>query len=83
MNRRESLATLAAMSGALSTTLAVEPTNPIVEENKKPGTKDWMLTKTDVDPKTKYRAVGIEGFVSHSTIAAGETLSFYVSTNPA
>ena len=50
--------------------------NLILDENKKPGTKDWMLSKTAVDPKTKYRAIGIEGYVSHSTIAAGETLTF-------
>ncbi len=82
-NRRESLVTLAGMSLGLSSVLAAEPSNLILEENKKPGTKDWMLSKTAIDPKTKYRAIGIEGYVSHSTIAAGETLTFHVNTNPA
>src|SRR5262245_24831673 len=83
MNRRESLVSLAALGGTLSQSLAQRAANPIVEENKKPGTKDWMLAKTAVDPKTKYRAIGIEGYVSHSTIKAGETLTFHVNTNPA
>jgi hypothetical protein len=82
MNRRESLASLAGLTATLPS-LAAEASSPIIEENKKPGTRDWLLTKTAVDPKAKYRAVGIEGFVSHSSIAAGETLSFHVSTNPA
>lgn len=83
MNRRESLVSLAALGGTLSQSLAHNAANPIVEENKKPGTKDWMLAKTAVDPKTKYRAIGIEGYVSHSTIKAGETLTYHINTNPA
>src|SRR4051794_39258991 len=57
--------------------------NPIRVENAKPGTRDWMLSKTGVDPASKYRSPWIEGFCSHRSIRAGETLRFYVSTNPA
>jgi hypothetical protein len=51
-------------------------------ENEQPGTLDWQLTYTRVDPKTKYRSTMIEGYVSHMSIAAGARLSFFVSTDP-
>src|SRR6516225_2905003 len=54
----------------------------IQAENDKTGTTDWLLEKTRVDPKTKYRCPWIEGFCSHTRIRAGETLSIMVSTNP-
>ena len=57
--------------------------NAIVVENAKPGTRDWMLTKTAVDPATKFRCPSIEGFCSKASVKAGETISFHVSTNPA
>jgi hypothetical protein len=41
-----------------------------------------MLTKTGIAPATKYRCPWIEGFCSHTSIQAGETLSIYVSANP-
>jgi len=52
-------------------------------ENEKPGTRDWMLQKTGIDPATKYRCPWIEGYCSHTSVRAGETLQFFVSTNPA
>jgi hypothetical protein len=51
-------------------------------ENEKSGTTDWLLEKTRVDPKTKYRCPWIEGYCSHTSIRAGQTLSIMVSTNP-
>ncbi|NOZ41459.1 MAG: hypothetical protein GXP24_14720 [Planctomycetes bacterium] len=55
----------------------------IVEENQREGTRDWLLTNTRIDPETKYRSPAIEGYCSHTSIRAGETLRFFVSTNPA
>jgi hypothetical protein len=52
-------------------------------ENEKPGTTDWRLKNTRVDPKTKYRCPWIEGYCSHTSLKAGDTLSIMVSTNPA
>jgi hypothetical protein len=52
-------------------------------ENEKPGTTDWLLQKTRVDPKAKYRCPWIEGYCSHTSIRAGQTLAIMVSTNPA
>src|SRR6185369_17649611 len=52
-------------------------------ENAKPGTTEWMLTNTRIDPATKFRCPWIEGYCSHTSIRAGGTLSIFVSTNPA
>jgi hypothetical protein len=42
-----------------------------------------MLQKTRIDPQTKYRCPWIEGYCSRTSVRAGETISFHVSTNPA
>ena len=55
----------------------------IREENEKPGTTDWLMTNTRVDPATKYRCPWIEGYCSRTSVRAGETIEFKVSTNPA
>src|SRR5262245_49158772 len=51
-------------------------------ENEKPGTSDWMLRNTRVDPATKYRCPWIEGYCSRTSVRAGERLAIMVSTNP-
>ena len=57
--------------------------NRIRVENERPGTRDWLATKVKVDPKTRYRSPWIEGFVSKTSVRAGETIEFHVSANPA
>ncbi len=82
LKRRRFLSTTGAvaLSGPL---LAAEgQANAIQRENAKPGTRDWMLAKTGVDPKTKYRCPWIEGYCSRTSVKAGEKISFHVSTNP-
>jgi hypothetical protein len=54
----------------------------IPAENARPGTRDWMLSNTRIDPKTKYRCPWIEGYCSRTSIRAGDTLEVFVSTNP-
>src|SRR5262249_37540819 len=66
---------------------AVRPPTParpdlIRTENEKPGTTAWLLSKTRVDPKTRYRCPWIEGYCSHTSLRAGDTLTVMVSTNP-
>ena len=56
--------------------------NPIQRENENPGTLEWHLTQTRVDPTTKYRCPWIEGYVSQPSVRSRDTLSFHVSTNP-
>lgn len=58
-------------------------------ENSKPGTRDWMLTKTRTVPgkinKILYngRCQQIEGYCNANSVRAGETLQIMVSANPA
>lgn len=56
--------------------------NPIVAENKRTGTTDWQLTRVRVN-EGNYRTSLIEGYCSHQSVAAGDTLKVFVSTEPA
>jgi hypothetical protein len=79
MDRRELLKGAAGLGLAA----AIGCASPARRENERPGTSEWILKKTRVDPKTKYRCPWIEGYCSHTSIRAGETLRIMVSTNPA
>lgn len=57
-------------------------TSLIQRENEKTGSRDWQLTRVRVN-QGKYRTSLIEGYCSHQSISAGETLRFFVSTDPA
>jgi hypothetical protein len=89
VSRREAVGLLAAGAAALgspSSAGAAAPSpasNLIREENAKPGTRDWMLTHIEIDPATKYRSPAIEGYCSHTSVQAGDTLAIHVSTRPA
>ena len=54
----------------------------IREENARPGTPDWQLTRSRVDPKMKFRCPWIEGYCSHTSLRAGETLEVGVHPGP-
>lgn len=72
-----------AFIGTLPGRLAADPAaNPVVLENAKTGTRDWLLTNARIDAQTKYRCPWIEGYCSRQSIRPGETISFHVSTNP-
>lgn len=62
--------------------VASAQSNLIQKENAKPGTTDWQLTRTRVN-EGKYRTSLIEGYCSHQSIKAGETLRVFVSAKPA
>lgn len=55
----------------------------IRRENQRLGTRDWMLQRTRVDPATQWRSPWIEGYCSHTSLLAGQTLTVFVSTRPA
>ena len=89
MNRRQWLEGIAGagMLGMLGAGTSRSPATParrdlIRGENEKPGTRDWLLTRTRVDPKTRYRCPWVEGYCSRTSIRAGEPLEILVSTNP-
>ncbi|MDA9859214.1 twin-arginine translocation signal domain-containing protein, partial [Rubripirellula sp.] len=60
----------------------------IQRENTKPGTRDWLLTKTRTLPGkinkilNNGRCREIEGYCSANSVRAGDTLKVMVSTNP-
>src|SRR6266481_1006040 len=54
----------------------------IARENNRPGTRDWLLKNTRIEPSTKYRCPWIEGYCSRTSVRRGEVLNLYVSTNP-
>lgn len=80
-------ATLSSCSGitgdSRNKTLSHRSGDLIRRENQRPGTRDWLLNKTRIDPKTKYRCPWIEGYCSRTSVRAGDSLSLFVSTNPA
>ncbi len=89
LSRRELLTTSAslglglALGGCAAPRLQQRSSDLIRAENARPGTDAWRLTSTRIDPATRYRCPWIEGYCSHTSIEAGETLEFFVSTNPA
>jgi hypothetical protein len=63
-----------------------EPTarsHAITEENRKPGSLDWQLTRVRLNSTTGFRSPWIEGYCSHQSVQAGDTLQIMVSTTPA
>ncbi|MEX0713646.1 MAG: twin-arginine translocation signal domain-containing protein [Pirellulales bacterium] len=83
MDRRDFISTVgglglvAALGGA-----APARRGTVRDENEKPGTTDWSLANTRVDPKSKYRCPWIEGYCSRTSVRPGETIEFKASTNP-
>jgi len=71
------------LSASLAATAEEGRPNRIKAENARSGTRDWMLTQPKIDSAAKYRCPWIEGYCSHSSIRAGGTIQFFVSTNPA
>jgi hypothetical protein len=55
----------------------------VAEENSRPGTRDWMLRNTRIEPASRYRCPWIEGYCSHRSVRAGDTITFHMSANPA
>lgn len=88
VTRRDALRTMAAagiVAGSSAEMLlgAEAPSNPIVEENKRPGTRDWMLGETRIEPSARYRSPSIEGYCPQRSVRAGDKVTFHVSTQPA
>lgn len=88
LNRRRVLAGLASLTAIPALTSCRSVISPrsssiIRDENQRPGTRDWMLTRTRVDPASRWRCPWIEGYCSRTSVRAGETIEFFVSTAPA
>lgn len=72
--------------GAVAAFCQPASNNTIVTENLLPGTTDWSITvkyDTCALPDHRFcRRPEIEGYCSKSSVAAGDTVDFFVSTNP-
>jgi hypothetical protein len=79
------LATLSSL--ALLANPAFGQDNPIARENRRAGSMTWLLSNyKDIRPYTENgwrREKAIEGYCSRASIRAGETLTVFVSTEPA
>jgi hypothetical protein len=53
----------------------------IRQENQKPGSVDWQLTRVRPD-HDGFRSPWIEGYCSKQSVAAGETIDLFISTDP-
>jgi hypothetical protein len=56
--------------------------NVIQQENARPGSDDWQLTRMRLDG-SGYRSPFIEGYCSRQSVKAGDELDIFVSTQPA
>jgi hypothetical protein len=77
----------AALLGAVIVALAMMPTmtspalgadNPIVVENQQPGSGGWQLTRSSKDATGQ-----IKGYASATSVNQGQTITLFVSVNPA
>jgi hypothetical protein len=78
-----------ALSGAESAaSTSTRRDNPVVQENLRSGTRNWMLTNPKVTapdlPWQHYggRSETIEAYASESSVLAGASIALHVSTNP-
>ena len=51
----------------------------VQRENRNAGALDWQLSKVRLDKRNGFRAPDIEGYCSHQSIEAGDTLRVMVS----
>jgi len=56
--------------------------NLIQQENARPGSNDWQLTRMKLDKSGGFRSPVIEGYASRQSVKAGEIIDFKVSTRP-
>lgn len=69
------------LRGGTPLPLSNKKKNVITNENSKPGSSDWQLTRVRAD-SDEHRTPWIEGYCSKQSLKAGETLDIMVSTEP-
>ena len=72
---------IAATSGASVAGITRSTGATTRRENEKQGTTDWQLTRVRIN-KGNYRTSLIEGYASHQSVFPGDSIAFYVSTEP-
>lgn len=79
ITRRRTLKTLAGIGIGSLVGRSSAAENAIVIENRRPGTRSWMLERPRLESGAKYRSAGVEGFASSPSVVAGETVRFHVN----
>ena len=67
--------------GQISRGVETSRRNVIRDENAKPGSLDWQLTRVRTD-QSNIRSPWIEGYCSKQSVLAGDTIDIMVSTDP-
>lgn len=86
--RRDVLKTVTACAFAGTTsTFGQSPTTAskpalIRDENAKPGSTDWQLTRVGLEKTGGLRSPWIEGYCSRQSVRSGDSLDIFVSTDP-
>jgi hypothetical protein len=55
--------------------------NPIQRENLRPGTRDWQLSRVQID-RDGFRSPAVEGYCSLQSVAPGDSIQVMVSADP-
>lgn len=71
-----------APASSSSNPIASQSPQLIQQENQKPGSRDWQLTRVRLDRRGGVRSPRIEGYCSKQSVRAGETIDIMVSTDP-
>ncbi len=79
-SRRNLLQTTLALPLSAAT-LPAATSDLVRKENAKPGA-DWQLTNVKLDGRSRFRTRLIEGYCSHQSIEAEQTMRIMVSANP-
>jgi hypothetical protein len=73
---------LSPLAGCIASKHTANTRDSIRSENQRPGTTDWLLKNSAVQPETKCRFPWIEGYCSSTSVRPGESLDILVSTDP-
>src|SRR5438045_61424 len=66
----------------ISTSHAAQPSpNRVRDENDKPGSTDWQLTRVRADG-AGFRSPWVEGYCSKQSVKAGESIDLMISADP-
>ncbi|MFN8639684.1 MAG: DUF6605 domain-containing protein [Dehalococcoidia bacterium] len=69
-------------STSVTLTITASASNPIVIENQQPGSTAWQLFQGSFR-QADDRAKQVKGYASLTSVLAGQSLTFYVTVNPA
>src|SRR6266545_5356919 len=82
VTRRTLVKTALAAPVAAQTRPPREGGQNVPAENRKPGATDWQLTNVRLEKARGFRSRAMEGYCSHQSVEAGDTLRIMASADP-